>query len=368
MTMDEQLPEYLDPAFNEDDSSETPPSDIVAYNELRSCADLARMTKDGVIDLKPEFQRDVVWTSVDQTRFIDSLVKQLPIPSMCFALDHKKDTWTVIDGLQRMTAVVRFLDGGDWRLAKLEDIDQRLSGKRVNSFKDGSSEQKRIYDRIQNKSIPITVLRCDSSKKSHMEYLFTVFHRLNSGGTKLNNQEIRNCIYSGSFNNLLKRLDLNDTWRLLNQMEPVQPGIPPKNYRFVKQELILRFFAFMERLPEYTGQVGKFLNDYMHPLRDIGDEKIEEKTALFEKVMAVAARIFPAGPAERIPTAVMEAFLVGIGRNVQHLHDLTDQELQERFVQLRASEPFSEEGLSEGLSKVDKVNGRMNKAVEIFAQ
>ena len=70
--------------FFESDSVEVPPSDIVAYNELRSCADLFRMYREGILEIQPEFQRQIVWNNFAQTRFIDSLVKQLPIPSMCF--------------------------------------------------------------------------------------------------------------------------------------------------------------------------------------------------------------------------------------------------------------------------------------------
>jgi hypothetical protein len=366
--MEDVLPEYLDPDFNEDDSSETPPTDIVAYNELRSCADLARMTNDGVIDLQPEFQRDVVWTSVDQTRFIDSLVKQLPIPSMCFALDHKTDTWIVIDGLQRMTAVVRFLAGGAWRLARLDDIDEKLSGKVAESFRNATGDQKKIYDRIQNKTIPITVLRCDFSKKNHMEYLFTVFHRLNSGGSKLNNQEIRNCIYSGNFNDLLKELDANADWRKFNLMAPIVAGQPTKNYRFVKQELILRFFAFLESPQTYSGQVGKFLNDYMHPRRNMSAADLQSKRELFNRVLGVINKLFPAGPEARIPTAVVEAMMVAVGRNIDAVEQLLEVDLQARFDELRASAPFSEEGLAEGLSKTEKVTSRLQKANEIFAK
>lgn len=76
--------------FESDDTSENPPSDIVAYNELRSCADLFRLKKQGLLDLNPEFQRNFVWSPLVQSRFIDSLVKGLPIPSMCFAHDWKK--------------------------------------------------------------------------------------------------------------------------------------------------------------------------------------------------------------------------------------------------------------------------------------
>lgn len=359
---EEELEEFSDPEFNEDDSSETPPTDIVAYNELRSCADLARMTDDGVIDLQPDFQRDVVWKPTDQTRFVDSLVKQLPIPSMCFAFDHKTDTWIVIDGLQRMTAIVKFLKGGDWRLSKLDDIDDRISGKLAASFKTGVGDQKKLFDRVQNKTLPITVLRCDFTKKNHMEYLFTVFHRLNSGGSKLNNQEIRNCIYSGNFNKLLRKLDNNLKWRKFNSMSL------GNNYRFVKQEVILRFFAFFEEPEKYNGQVGKYLNEYMHPRRSMNAAEVAEKTAIFDRVVDIIEKIFPEGPPGKIPTAVVEALMVGLAKNINKAEGLPHADLQQRYATLRAAQPFNEEGLAEGLSKKNKVESRLLEASKIFAQ
>src|SRR6202046_1713996 len=127
--MVETLSDLEEKSFYEDDSAEVPPSDIVVYNELRSCADLFRMHQQGIIQIQPEFQRDVVWKGPDQTRFIDSLIKSLPIPSMCFALDHKAQRWIVIDGLQRISTIVRFLQGGDWKLSPLEDIEPAIAGK-----------------------------------------------------------------------------------------------------------------------------------------------------------------------------------------------------------------------------------------------
>lgn len=359
---EDDLPEFKDPEFNEDDNSETPPTDIVAYNELRSCADLARMTSDGIIDLQPDFQRDVVWKPSDQTRFIDSLIKQLPIPSMCFALDHKTDTWIVIDGLQRMSSIVKFLAGGDWRLSTLEDIDEKLAGKLAATFKNGKGDQKKIFDRVQNKTLPVTVLRCDFSKKNHMEYLFTVFHRLNSGGSKLNNQEIRNCIYSGSLNKLLRELDQIEGWRTFNRMKD------GNNYRFVKQEVILRFFAFLDEAEKYRGQVGKFLNDYMYLHRNPGTDFLDTKRAIFNRVVAVLSKAFPKGPDHRMPTAVVEAMLIGIARNINHVETLDAPMVLAQYQKLRASQNFRDEGLAEGLSKKDKVDARLTEAIDIFSQ
>ena len=177
--------------FEESDGFEIPPPDVVAYNELRSCADLFRMYQEQILEIRPQFQREIVWSLRAQTRFIDSLVKQLPIPSMCFSLDFKTQKWQVIDGLQRMSSIVRFLSGEEWRLARLEDVDPAISGQLVPNFhKDPKLHS--YYVRVQNLALPLNVIRCDLSKADHVDYLFTIFHRLNSGSEKLNNQEIRN--------------------------------------------------------------------------------------------------------------------------------------------------------------------------------
>ncbi|MFQ5675151.1 MAG: DUF262 domain-containing protein [bacterium] len=127
--MSDTLKKIEEQTFSEDDYEEVPPSDIVAYNELRSCADLFRMHNQKILETQPDFQRDIVWNGPAQTRFIDSLIKQLPIPSMCFAMDYRKQKWMVIDGLQRFSTIVRFLKGEDWTLSKLNDIEKNISGK-----------------------------------------------------------------------------------------------------------------------------------------------------------------------------------------------------------------------------------------------
>ena len=126
MTTKAELQEEADTFEAADAEQPIPPPDIVAYNELRSCADLVRMHSSGKLELQPDFQRDVVWKQDDQSRFIDSLVKQLPIPSMCFSLDYKTQRWKVIDGLQRMSSIVKFLSKIEWRLSNLNDIHTAL--------------------------------------------------------------------------------------------------------------------------------------------------------------------------------------------------------------------------------------------------
>jgi len=349
--------------FQEDDSFELPPPDIIAYNELRSCADLFRMHVQDVLEIQPEYQREVVWKDVDQTRFIDSLVKQLPIPSMCFSLDYKTQKWQVIDGLQRMSTIIRFLSGSGWILSELEDIDPQISGKPIESFVDrNNSELHPYYVRVENLTLPITILRCDYSKRSHQNYIFMIFHRLNSGGSKLNNQEIRNCIYGGTFNKLLKELNQDPKWIKINRMKG------PSGYRFIPEEIILRFFAFHDDYQQYTGRLAKFLNYYMADHRNPDSAFLTKKKNLFNRTLDLVYKsIFEGKPPRKLSTSVLEALLVGISFNLDFLESQPTTAVKAMYEKLLTEEEFSDEKLREGIAGKDRVIARMNTAKRVFS-
>lgn len=341
-----------------DDFAETPPSDIVAYNELRSCADLVRMYQNRQLIIQPDFQRDIVWSNPEQTRFIDSLIKQLPIPSMCISLDYKTNERLVIDGLQRINTIITFLTNDDWKLSDLDDIENKISGKTSGYIK---SKYPEIYDRVENLTIPITVLRCDYSKKSHMHYLFTIFHRLNTGGNKLNNQEIRNCIYHGSFNQLLKEAVNYQSFISLMQINP------ERTYRFSFEELLLRFFAFSDDHLKYNGRLAKFLNEYMNDNKNQANQNILQKRHLFERVVNLLyTRILDSQPLPNYSKALTEGILVGIAKNIDALENDSNDNLKARLQLLINDDNFSVDNLKEGLSKKEKVIDRINRAIEIF--
>lgn len=347
-------------SFFEDESEQQPPPDIVAYNELRSCADLFRMYDKGMLDISPDFQRDSVWKSAAQTRFIDSLIKQLPIPSMCFSLDYKTQKWQVIDGLQRMSAIIRFMGDKEWRLSDLEDIDKKLAGTKVSSLKNEDSANHVLYQRLENLTLPITVLRCDHTKKSHMEYLFTIFHRLNTGGMRLNNQEIRNCIFSGSFNTLLKDLNESTEWRRINRLGDKD------DQRFKHVEIILRFFAFTDEMDAYKGILSKFLNEYMRKNRSPSEDFLLSKRSIFNRTInLIEKNIFQ--DEDRFGSSTLEALLIGVAKNIDHLEGLENGNIREKYEELRIDESLSSSYLSGGVAKKDKVEARINASARIFS-
>lgn len=360
MAIDNELEKLEEQLQETDDFDETPPSDIVAFNELRSCADLLRMYDAGQLNIQPEFQRDVVWSNSMQTRFVDSLVKQLPIPSMCISLDYKTQERLVIDGLQRISSIIFFLsEKKEWKLSKLDDIDSKISGK-TNFYV--RKKHSGIIDKVENTTIPITVLRCDYTKKSHMAYLFTIFHRLNTGGNKLTNQEIRNCIYSGTFNDLIRSAVNNEQFKNLFSIEE------DKTYRFAYEELILRFFAFSENYEDYRGRLAKFLNDYMENHRYVSDEKRDAFMSHFNNVITVIyTKICGQQPLPKLSKATSEALYVGISSNLENLKDESEDQLQNRFQDLISDNLFSVDSLKGGLSSTEGVIARLSKSIEIFS-
>lgn len=343
-----------------DDFAEVPPSDIVAFNELRSCADLVRMYQTKQLDIQPDFQRDIVWSKASQTRFIDSLIKQLPIPSMCLSFDYKTGNRMMIDGLQRISSIIYFLTDDKWKLSTLDDIEKSISGKTVDQIKQKNYE---LYSRLENLTIPITVLRCDYSKKSHMHYLFTIFHRLNTGGNKLNNQEIRNCIFQGDFNNLLKSLVNYDNFKSLFGI------VEGKTYRFSFEELVLRLFAHFDGYEDYPGRLAKYLNNYMADQKEITEQELSSKRILFERLVDLLyIRVFDGNKFPSLSKATTEGILVGMARNIATLEEKTDQELKDLVALLRADDLYSVDNLKEGLSAKDRVVARLSRSEEVFSE
>lgn len=339
-----------------DDFNDLPPNDIFAFLETRSGADLLRLNKEGDLDISPAFQRDDVWPNTTKTKFIDSLTKDLPIPSMCFSYEISTGKYTVVDGRQRVDTIISLLkDDSDWKkFSILKDVRKELSGISIDDVKKNNIN---LIQRVKNTTIPITVVRYDSKKKNHLEYIFTIFHRLNSTGMKLNNQEIRNCIFQGSFNNFLKDLSGQRNSK----------SIFGDNKRFNVEEQLLRFFCFNESWKDYDGSFSGFLNDYMEKKRSVKKREIEEKRKLFNDVAKIAILI---PDFKKESKAVKDAVMVGLSKNIEKIMKIDGKELKkfigDAFKKLKGKKVFYVENLISSLDNKNKTLERFKTAISIF--
>jgi hypothetical protein len=122
------------------------------------------------------------------------------------------------------------------------------------------------------------------SNDSHPNMKFETFERLNTGAVVLNAQEIRNSLYRGSYNTLLRSLVKNSDFRSL-------VGTKAPRKRMVDEELILRFFALREGLQDYRPPLKRFLNEYMSSVKDAGPAKLKTLEALFETTTGIALAV-----------------------------------------------------------------------------
>ena len=231
-----------------------------AYDKRVS--DLVRMIEEGDINLNPEYQRNYIWDNKKASLLIESIILNVPIP-VVYVSQEEDDSWTVIDGLQRLNSLKRFFDR-DFKLSGLEILNELNKS-------DAKSLNPKALRILKNGLLRIIVISHDSNE----EIKYDVFMRLNRGSVKLNEQELRNCLYRGEFNEMLKQLSENKQFlSLLKLTEP--------HNRMMDCELILRYIALSntweineELIPNYTGRMKNFLNEYMLQNQNPSKKEIE---------------------------------------------------------------------------------------------
>lgn len=266
--------------------------------------ELMRMAEVGELQRAPVYQRKFRWNEATESRLIESLLLGLPVPSV-FVATNPDGTWEVVDGLQRISTLIHFTAASTELLTSVgKEAPLSLTGlDDLSSFNGHTLEALPAPVQLAffKRSLRVTAL----SDKSNRETRFELFERLNAGGVALSPQEVRAAIYRGPFNDLLRELAYSHPFRELVRL---QEGREDDGTR---EELVLKFFAYLENRAEYEGPVTEFLNDFMETRAD-GD--LEGRKQLFS---AVAGRLFEitGGPFQRpgygpTPLVQLEAVLV----------------------------------------------------------
>jgi hypothetical protein len=264
-----------------------------------------------------------------------------------------------------MHTITSFLGTAEWRLSPASDIHPLLKGKKNVQLRMGNDEEKKLYASVEDISIPITVIRCSYENPSHLRYLFTIFNRLNSGGVRLNNQEIRNCIYSGKFNDMLKSVD-----REHRPWHNVSRRIWGKMTRFRSVEILLRMIAFSNRLDSYDGNLAGFLNDYMLSASRATDEEIQSLRQSLEKATTLSALLLAGLGQGKKSLTFVEGILVGIFSNLENAPNPADPQSRQWAMEradLFSTLPAFDVGARYALSNAQTVKERLRQAVSAFA-
>ena len=243
----------------------------------------------------PFYQRKYVWKIEQASRLIESFLMGLPVPQV-FLYVNDEDQLEIIDGQQRIMSVSYFFEGyfgepdhqGRRQLFKLKGLSERseYNGK---TFTELSSRDQR---RLRNTSLrAIHIKQLKPSRRS--DSVFHIFERLNTGGTQLKPQEIRNAVYRGKIVDHLRKLNNNTNWRKI-----LDTKYPDKNQKDV--EIVLRLFSLFEIWRTYEKPMLRYLNNQMNAHREFSSERASRFRARFPMVVKlVAENLVPAIPAPR---------------------------------------------------------------------
>lgn len=337
----------------------------------------------GMIDLAPDFQRRAgIWSDEQQSRLIESLLLRIPVPSFYVAelADNSwaaDSSWAVVDGIQRLTAIARFIapdaltgtagldDAGPLRLRGLEYLQEDFEGK---GYEDLTG---RLKIRLRETQVVVHVIRPGTPEPVK----FNIFARINTGGLPLTSQEIRQALIPGPARELLAQLASS------HEFITATGGRVPSE-RMADREMVLRHLAFRLTRPEkYRAQeFDKFLAQAMHGINRLSEREREEHAGAFLGAMQAARGIFGdhafrkfyRGQTRRSP--VNKALFEAVGVNLAELSPwerdalVASRQLVVDRYQALMKDPLFDRAISVGTSDRLKVMRRFDAVQHLFRE
>lgn len=357
-----------------------------------SFGELINLYKNNELIIRPEYQRLFRWSEAQKTALIESILLSIPIPPI-FVAEDKNGVWELVDGLQRVSTFISFfgeLKGSGWTIDYQEDIDRsgveeeeeidEESGEETGGIKTINKwtlQEGGLVKSLQGFNIDnlptnlkinlkravcrVEILRGESSTSMKYE----LFKRLNSGGSKLTPQEIRNAIYRGvnpRLNELLLKVSQSTVFKSLTQLSS------GKLNELYDQELVLRFFAFYKNAENVNENMEKFLNDFMEITVHNASFDYDVYESLIMRVLELIYqiednKIFRNERNLFVP-AYFEGILIGVAQNIEtYAEDL--ELLKSKITQLKSDNDFKRYSGTASNSR-SRIRNRLKRVDEIF--
>ncbi|MGH1396345.1 MAG: DUF262 domain-containing protein [Trichormus sp.] len=357
-----------------------------------SFGELINLYKNDELIIRPEYQRLFRWSETQKTALIESILLSIPIPPI-FVAEDKNGVWELVDGLQRVSTFISFfgeLKGDGWEINhQEEDVNSSVEeGEEIEEENGEVTEEEKTINKwtlqegglvnslrgfnvdtlptnlkinLKRAVCRVEILRGESSTSMKYE----LFKRLNSGGSKLTPQEIRNAIYRGvdpRLNELLLKISQNEVFKALTQLSR------GKLNELYDQELVLRFFAFYQNAENVNENMEKFLNEFMEKTVKNADFDYNNYESLIIKVLELINKIGDnkifRNEGNLFVPAYFEGILIGVAQNIdKYAEDL--ELLKSKIRQLKSDTNFKRYSGTASNSR-SRIRNRLKRADEIF--
>jgi len=347
-----------DQRTDEGDATEVQPFRyaIFSYGADYPVDSLVKRIRDGSIYV-PKFQREFVWDIKDASRFVESLLLGLPVPSIFLSKEWDTGKLLVVDGQQRLLSLRYFYDG-TWEPTgkefRLKGVQPEFEGRTYSTLRD--EDRRQLDDAI----LHAIVFKQDEPSEDESS-VYEVFQRLNTGGKKLTPQEVRNAVHhSGRIRDLLGELNPYPPWREI---------YGPEDPRMRDQELILRFLALLHEGENYQRPMVTFLNSYMGKNKNLGDQDAAVMTKSFcgtidLLLQSIGNRAFR--PARALNAAVFDSVMVGTAKRLENGPVIDIQAFREAYDRLLSNQNFLD-ACGRGTASGERVRTRLQLATTSFA-
>ena len=276
--------------------------------------------------LIPNYQRGFVWSHTQASRLVESFLLGLPIPQIFLFQPYSGHTLEVVDGQQRLSTIAQFLSGDSpkWGKFPLRGVMAIWDGR---TYSDLTLEDQQTLDDAVLRSIIIRpVQREDASS------IYSIFERLNTGGTQLSAMEIRRAVCSKEAYAFLDRLNCNSDWRgILGTSQP--------HPRLRDVELVLRVLSLTDRWRDYKKPMKSFMTSYMGHIDTLDQNSLTELEQSFGRtceLVKVSLGERPFHLRSQLNAAALDSVMVACGGS----REISEEQLAEAFGRLREDEEF----------------------------
>ncbi|MDQ7288185.1 DUF262 domain-containing protein [Stenotrophomonas sp. Sm2128] len=255
---------------------------VVTDGYEMSLGEIASLYKNDELIIAPAYQRLIRWEESQKTRFVESILLGLPVPPV-FVFQREDGVWELIDGLQRISTALHLMgvlrvngNLAEPLILSGTNFLPSLEGMKWHSDQVGDIKvfNTPLQLEIKRARIRVEILR----KESDQDAKYELFQRLNTGGSKLSDQEVRNSVLvmlNEDFFKWIRDLSAKPEFKGTIQLTPTQEELAQDN------EMVLRFVAY--RRATYTK--GLDVNEYL----DLAARKL---SAMTEKDLVDEAKVF----------------------------------------------------------------------------
>jgi len=342
-----------------------------------SFGELVNMYKNGELIIRPEYQRLFRWTTTQKTALIESILLGIPVPPI-FVAEDENGIWELVDGLQRITTIISFFGELNENLSSNSIITGEIEEDNTDMLNNWSLESGSLLEDLEGlnaNTLPrryqinikravcrVEILRGESNTSMKYE----LFKRLNSGGSKLTPQEIRNAIFRGvnsRVNRLIEDLSRNENFSFLVELSE------SKKQELYDQELVLRFIAYLNNIDRINSNTESYLDSFMEDAVNNTEFNESYYRSTFETVVALLRRncekgVFRNERNSFVP-AYYEGITIGVAQNIDKYENNIEL-LLNKIDELKNDDEFKRFSGSASNSK-NRIRNRLKRANEIFS-